>query len=131
MRTMTVAFERVAPVLPVRDVAEALRRYRRLGFQARPYLEPGFSTEDDPSYGYLTWGHVEIHLSGFDQLDPKATTSVCYLFVDDAQALYAAWITAGVEGRFRPPVDTAYGKREFGYVDPDGNLLRVGSSTRR
>jgi hypothetical protein len=50
---MTVAFERVAPVLPVRNVAEALSRYRRLGFQARPYLELGFSTEDNPSYGYL------------------------------------------------------------------------------
>ncbi len=128
---MTVAFERVAPVLPVRNVAEALGRYRRLGFQARPYLEFGFSTEDNPSYGYLTWGQVEIHLSGFDQLDPKTTTSVCYLFVDDAEALYAAWSTAGVEGRFRPPIHTPYGKREFGYVDPDGNLLRVGSSMKR
>ncbi len=128
---MTVAFERVAPVLPVRNVAEALRHYRRLGFQARPYLEPGLSTEDNPSYGYLAWGQVEIHLSGFDQLDPKTTTSVCYLFVDDAEALYAAWSTAGVEGRFRPPIDTTYGKREFGYVDPDGNLLRVGSPVKR
>ncbi len=113
---MPAAFECVAPVLPVRNVAEALKRYRRLGFQTRPYLEPGFSTEENPSYGYLTWGQVEIHLSGFDQLDPKTTTSVCYLFVDDAEALYAEWITAGVEGRFRQPVDTSYGKREFGYV---------------
>jgi hypothetical protein len=128
---MTVAFERVAPVLPVRNVAEALTRYRRLGFQARPYLEPGFSTEENPSYGYLTWDQVEIHLSGFDQLDPKTTTSVCYLFVDDADAVYAAWTAAGVEGRLRAPVETTYGKREFGYVDPDGNLLRVGSSMKR
>jgi len=128
---VTVVFDRVAPVLPVRNVAEALRRYQRLGFQTRPYLEAGISTEDDPIYGYLTWGRVEIHVSGFDLLDPKTTTSVCYLFVGDADALYAAWSAAGVEGRFRPPVLTSYGKREFGYVDPDGNLLRVGSSTRR
>ncbi len=128
---MTLALKRVAPVLPVRDVAEALRRYRRLGFQVRPYLEPGISTEDNPSYGYLTSGDVEIHLSGFDQLDPKTTTSVCYLFVDDAEALYAAWLTAGIEGRLRPPVDTSYGKREFRYVDPDRNLLRVGSSAKQ
>jgi uncharacterized glyoxalase superfamily protein PhnB len=65
------------------------------------------------------------------QLDPKTTTSVCYLFVDDADAVYAAWTAAGVEGRFRAPVETTYGKREFGYVDPDGNLLRVGSSMKR
>ncbi len=79
---------------------------------------------------------MEIHRSGFDQLDPKTTTSVCYLFVDDVEALYAAWSAAGVEGRFRPPANTppantTYGKREFGYVDPDGNLLRVGSPMKR
>lgn len=124
---MAVAFERVAPVLPVRDVARALQHYRALGFQTRAYIEPGFSSEENPSYGYLRWGPVEIHLSGFNGLDPKTTTSVCFLFVDDADALYAAWTAAGIEGRFRAPVDTPYGKREFGYVDPDGNLLRVGS----
>ena len=35
--------------------------------------------------------------------------------------------TAGVEGRFVGPTDTDYGIREFGYVDPDGTLHRVGS----
>jgi uncharacterized glyoxalase superfamily protein PhnB len=128
---MPVTFDRVAPVLPVRNVAEALRRYARLGFATRAYVEPGVSDEANPSYGYLTWGSVEIHLSGFGALDPKTTTSVCYLFVDDADALHAAWSNAGIEGRLRPPVDTPYGKREFGYADPDGNLLRVGSQLRR
>jgi uncharacterized glyoxalase superfamily protein PhnB len=131
MPDMPFGFQRVAPVLPVRDVRRALERYRRLGFQARPYLEAGLSTEEDPIYGYLSWGPVEIHLSGFDALDPKTTTSVCYLFVDDTDAVYTAWSAAGVEGRFRPPADTTYGRREFGYVDPDGNLLRVGSSLKR
>jgi hypothetical protein len=124
---MAVAFDRVAPVLPVRDVARALDRYRRLGFETRPYVEPGFSTEENPRYGFLRWGPVEIHLSGSDALDPKTTTSVCYLFVDDADSLHAIWTAADVEGRLRAPFDTSYGKREFGYVDPDGNLLRVGS----
>jgi hypothetical protein len=50
-----------------------------------------------------------------------------YLFVSDADAVYAVWRAAGVEARFRAPVDTSYCKREFGYCDPDGNLLRVGS----
>jgi len=72
------------------------------------------STAENPSYGYLRWGQVEIHLSGFSALDPKTTTSVCFLFDDDADALYGAWTTAGVEGRFRAPIDTPYGKREFG-----------------
>jgi hypothetical protein len=37
----------------------------------------------------------------------------------------------GVEGRFRSPAETTSGKREFGYIDPDGNLLRVGSALER
>jgi catechol 2,3-dioxygenase-like lactoylglutathione lyase family enzyme len=131
MQAMSFGFQWVAPVLPVRDVRGALERYRRLGFQTRAYLEAGGSREEAPIYGYLSWGPVEIHLSGFDTLDPKSTTSVCYPFVDDADAAYTAWTAAGVEGRFRPPADTTYGMREFGYVDPDGNLLRVGSSLNR
>jgi len=128
---MRVAFQRVAPVLPVRDLPRALEHYRRLGFQTRPYLEEPLSTEDNPIYGYLTWDAVEIHLSAFDALDPATNASVCYLFVADADAVYAAWVAAGVEGRLRAPVNTSYGKREFGYVDPDGNLLRVGSDLSR
>jgi hypothetical protein len=125
---VTFAFERVVPVLPVRDVRAALERYRRLGFQARPYLEDGVRTEDEPIYGYVNWGGVEIHLSGFDALDPKNNPSTCYLYVDDADAVHAAWMAAAVDGRLRDPADTTYRMREFGYVDPDGNLLRVGSS---
>jgi catechol 2,3-dioxygenase-like lactoylglutathione lyase family enzyme len=128
---MAVIFDRVAPVLPVRDVARALARYRTLGFETRAYVQPGFSSEESPAYGYLHWGPVEIHLSGYDALDPKTTTSVCYLFVNDADAIYTEWAAAGVEGRLQAPFDTLYGKREFGYVDPDGNLLRVGSPLKR
>jgi catechol 2,3-dioxygenase-like lactoylglutathione lyase family enzyme len=124
---MSVTFNRVAPVLPVRDLAAALARYARLGFSTRAYLEPGISTVEEPIYGYLERDGVEIHLSAYSALDPKTNASVCYLFVDDADAVYAAWTAAEVDGRLRPPVDTNYGKREFGYVDPDGNLLRVGS----
>jgi hypothetical protein len=122
-----IAFERVAPILPVRSVAAALDRYRRLGFEGEAYVEPGVSTQADPIYGYVKWGSVEIHLTRYPELDPKASASACYLFVDDADALHAQWSAAGVEGRLRTPRDTPYGLREFGYVDPDGNLLRVGS----
>jgi hypothetical protein len=127
---MAVTFERVAPVLPVRSVARALERYRQLGFAGSAYCEPGVSSEEDPIYGFIRWGSVELHLSRFRELDPKTTTSVCYLYVDDADALHALWSAAGVEGRLRSPSDTPYGLREFGYADPDGNLLRVGSPMR-
>jgi catechol 2,3-dioxygenase-like lactoylglutathione lyase family enzyme len=128
---MPVTFERVAPVLPVRNVARAIERYKRLGFEGEAYGEPGQSTDDDPVYGFLGWGPVDIHVSRFRELDPKTSTSACYLYVDDADALHAAWSAANVEGDLRAPVDTPYGLRELVYIDPDGNLLRVGSPIKK
>jgi catechol 2,3-dioxygenase-like lactoylglutathione lyase family enzyme len=127
---MPVAFERVAPIFPVRDVARALERYRRLGFHGEAYVEAGFSSKESPRYGFLRWGPAEIHLAIFEELDPTTSASACYLYVDDADALFAAWTAAGVDGRFHAPADRAYGLREFAYVDPDGNLLRIGSQLK-
>jgi catechol 2,3-dioxygenase-like lactoylglutathione lyase family enzyme len=126
--SVRASVDRVVPVLPVRDVAAALALYRRLGFAARAYDEQGI---DGPVYGYLSWGAAELHLSLFRELDPATTTSACYLYIDDADALHAAWRDSGVAGRLHAPEDTPYGLREFAYVDPDGNLLRVGSPLRK
>jgi hypothetical protein len=121
---MTTPFHRVAPVLPVRSVSAALEHYRKLGFTGDAY---GEKAGTDPIYGFLSWGPVELHLTRVPDLDPKTTTSACYLYVEDADALYEAWRAAGVEGRFVAPTDTPYGLRELAHVDPDGNLLRAGS----
>lgn len=118
------AFQRVAPVLSVHDVRVALIHYRKLGFKADAYEGDGV---ESPVYGFCSWGPVELHLARFTELDPRINTAACYLYVDDAPALHAAWTSAGVAGRFTPLEDTPYGLREFDHVDPDGNLLRVGS----
>lgn len=115
-----VVLSRVAPVLPVSDLATALEHYRRLGFAVHAY-------EGDAEYGYAERGGVHLHLAGIDGLDPATTTSAIYLYVDDADALHDEWTAAGVAGRFHPPDDTDYGLREGAHVDPDGNLLRFGS----
>jgi catechol 2,3-dioxygenase-like lactoylglutathione lyase family enzyme len=121
---MAVEFKRAAPILPVRSVSAALAHYRRLGFEGTFYTE---AWADDPEYGFLTWGPVSLHLAQVPHLDPKTSASACYLYVDDADALYATWQAAAVEGRLTIPKDTAYGLREFAHIDPDGNLVRVGS----
>ena len=59
--------------------------------------------------------------------DPRRTGSVVYIYVSDADAVHAEWTASGVDGRFGEVRDTDYGLREFGYVDPDGTLHRVGS----
>src|SRR5260221_13584391 len=117
-------FERLAPVLPVRSVRAALAHYRRLGFEAHAYRE---EADGDPVYGFLKRGAVELHVARTPELEPNANTSACYVYVDDANGLHAEWTRAGVEGKLTAPEDTPYELREFAYVDPDGNLLRVGS----
>lgn len=114
----------VSPVLPVRDVAAALAHYAALGFRGNAYEEEG---PDGPVYGFLCRDGIELHLACVRDLDPGANTSAVYLYVGDADALHQAWRAAEVGGRVTDPLDTPYGLREFAHVDPDGNLLRVGS----
>ena len=63
---MKVRMERVAPILPVRDVTAALAHYRQLGFEVQAYGPPG---EANPEYGFVRRGDVELHLSL-----PRSTT---------------------------------------------------------
>jgi uncharacterized glyoxalase superfamily protein PhnB len=119
-----VMMSRAAPILPVRDMTAALAHYRKLGFDVQAYGAPG---DANPEYGFARRGAVELHLSRSPDHDPKTTASCCYLYVDDADALHAEWQAANAAGRLRPPHDTPYGLREFGHVDPEGDLLRIGS----
>lgn len=118
-----VVFTAVAPVIPVRDLDAALDRYRRLGFTARAYAGPA-------RYGFVDRGAVSLHLTEWAEHDPLRTAAAVYLYVDDADALYAQWTASGVPGRFIAPADTDYRLREFAYVDPEGTLHRVGSPRR-
>jgi uncharacterized glyoxalase superfamily protein PhnB len=114
-----VTFSNVAPVIPVRDLKRALRRYRMLGFSAREYEGPA-------TYGYVERDGVELHLSESPEHDRRDGVEI-YLYVSDADALHASWSTSGVKGRFIAPHDTDYGLREFAFIDRDGTAHRIGS----
>ena len=111
---------RVSPVLPVSDIDRAVDHYRKLGFDVRVY-------EGGAAYAFAARNDIELHLAQVHDLDPATNTSACYLYVDDADTVYATWRLAEIEGRLTAPVDTEYGLREGAHVDPDGNLLRFGS----
>ncbi|BBY37783.1 hypothetical protein MMAN_19170 [Mycobacterium mantenii] len=116
-----VNFASVSPIVPVRDLDLALGRYRRLGFDGRTYDGP-------ERYGFADRGSVSIHLTEWAEHDPLRTAASVYLYVSDADALYAEWAALhNLDGRLIAPQDTPYGLREFAYVDPDGTLHRVGS----
>jgi catechol 2,3-dioxygenase-like lactoylglutathione lyase family enzyme len=115
-----IAFDEVAPVIPVRDLDAGLDRYRRLGFDTQAY-------GGAERYGYARRGKVQLHLAESGRHDSLRDGAVIYLYVSDADALRAEWKSAGVDGRITKAHDTAYGLREFAYVDPDGTAHRVGS----
>ena len=117
---MSTTFRRSAPVFVTTDLGRALDHYERLGFTVEAY-------ENGDRYGYACRDGIEIHLAKVESVDHSSITSCAYLWVDDAEALYAEWAAAGAGGRLRPPAKTDYGLKEGAHVDPDGNLIRFGS----
>lgn len=112
-----VALRSVAPVFSTTDVARWLDHYRDLGFEVEAH---------DEEYGFASLGPVQLHVSRNPGHDPLTTAGCAYLEVDDADEVYQKWSTAP-GGRDVEPVDTDYGMREGGHIDPDGNLLRYGT----
>jgi len=113
--------KRIAPVFAVRDVTTSLEYYQRLGFATREYEGGG--------YGFVTRDGIEIHLGQLPEGDPRAIRSTAYIWVEDADETAEAWRSAGAD--VRPPEDTDWGQHEGVLIDPDGNIIRFGSPTRR
>ena len=114
----------VAPILPSRDLAATSAFYSGLGFE-QSGLWPG-------EYLIVMRGEVGLHFFFAPDTDPFSSVAGCYLYVADADALYAEFSRLGLPDSGIPrlhgaPADSDYGLREFAVVDPDGNLLRIGS----
>lgn len=109
------------PILPARDIPEAIQFYGALGF-ATVRLYEGFGAP----YLILRRDDVELHFFHAPATDPEHNQGSCYLRLLDAQAVYDEWAPAGVAGLHRI-ADAPWGMREFAVVDPSGNLLRIGT----
>jgi catechol 2,3-dioxygenase-like lactoylglutathione lyase family enzyme len=115
----------VAPILPSRDLTATADFYSRLGFE-QAGLWPG-------EYLIVMRGDIGLHFFLARDHDPATSDHGCYLYVPDADALFAEFSRlglppAGIPRLHGAPEGTDYGLREFALVDPDGNLLRLGSS---
>jgi catechol 2,3-dioxygenase-like lactoylglutathione lyase family enzyme len=120
--------EFAVPIMPSRDLDATLSFYERLGF------ENAGAAPSEWNYLIIRRGSVQLHFYADPTVDPLTTSSSCYIFTDDADALYETWNAIGITtdpstgSRLQgPPADTDYGLREFALVDPSGNLLRVGA----
>jgi catechol 2,3-dioxygenase-like lactoylglutathione lyase family enzyme len=114
----------VAPILLSRDLRATAAFYARLGFEQAGIWED--------EYLIVMRGEVGLHFVCEPGMDPYSTSSACYLYVEDADALYAEYAALDLPSKGIPrlhgvPVETDYGLREFALVDLDGNLLRIGS----
>jgi hypothetical protein len=121
---------RFSPVFPVKDLRAALEHYAALGFETHGHGDEDF-------YGFADRDGVGLHLSlnyddhehehEHEHPDHDLSPAVAYLYVEDADALAAEWTGPGIGGTTNPVLDTPYGLREGGHVDPDGNIIRFGS----
>lgn len=109
----------LTPILPVRDMTEAVDFWRRTGVEAERY---------DDGYTFLMMGGAELaHLALYRDLDAARNAAACYLHVADVASWHERWERAGL------PVGSVevrpWDMTEFQVRDPSGNLLRVGSPT--
>jgi hypothetical protein len=109
----------VAPILPTSDLDAMRRHYEQLGFSVRLH-------RDD--YGTASRDGINLHF----RLTPAheaAAAGAVYLAVDDADALHAEWLAAGL-GETGDLFDPGFGVWEAAHTDGDGNLIRFGSPAR-
>jgi catechol 2,3-dioxygenase-like lactoylglutathione lyase family enzyme len=127
-----LGLRRAAPILPVRDLDDALAFYARLGFETSRY---------DGGYGYARRERLILHLRASPEVDPRANPSAAWVDIADVDALHAEWVGLGLpvepvdgertpepRGRISARVDhKPWGVREFAILDPDNNQLRFGT----
>ena len=123
---MAPMIRRIAPQFFTTRMAETLAYYKdRLGFDCLG------TWADPPVYAIVARDDHRIHFRcagpptpNPDKYDDELLDA--YLFVEDADALYAEYLARGVEFT-RALGDTPWGLREFVVKDCDGRLLAFGA----
>ncbi len=116
-------FRQFRPIFPVRDLTAALAHYAALGFDTFPY-------RGGDGYGFADRDGTGLHLTADPGHDPAPSHASAYLYVRDADALYAEWSRPGIGGQTLAVCLTPYQLREGAHIDPDGNLIRFGSPVK-
>jgi catechol 2,3-dioxygenase-like lactoylglutathione lyase family enzyme len=124
-----VANERTYPILPCKELDEAIAFYETLGFH-KTYRQ----TRPNP-YAVVAFEDIQIHLCGIEGFDPAQSYGSVIIAVPDPDSLYQDFAAglrkaygklpvAGIPRILRPR--RRYGTvRGFTVVDPGGNWLRI------
>jgi uncharacterized glyoxalase superfamily protein PhnB len=111
---------RAIPVLAVSDSAKAEDYYcNKLGFEKKFAYRPD-PKRDDPCYLGVARDGVWLHLQSFKP--ERAGMTDTFLYVSDVDELFRELSARGATCQM-PPTDQAWGTREIGIRDPDGNVL--------
>ncbi|GAA1419640.1 VOC family protein [Agrococcus citreus] len=123
------------PILPVADLDRSVAFYRGIGFDVE--------VSAAGRYAFVRSEGVQLHVSETGGFDPFSQAGMAYVFVDDVEAVRAAldlddalalshaelrsrWARGESLARATPMQDEPWGVREFSFMDPDNNLIRVG-----
>jgi catechol 2,3-dioxygenase-like lactoylglutathione lyase family enzyme len=112
------ALTSAVPILPARDMDEAVAFYGRLGFQL---------VGRHPDYALLKRESAELHLWLCANRHLVENTAF-YLRADDLHTLHGEF-RAAAPGRISVPEARPWGTTEFQVWDPSGNLLRFRQPT--
>ncbi len=124
-----MANERTYPILPARELDEAIAFYETLGFK-RTYRQ----VRPNP-YAVVVLEDIQIHLCGIEGFNPADSYASVIIAVPDPDGLYQTFAArlrgkygklpvAGIPRILRPR--KRYGTvRGFTVIDPGGNWLRV------
>jgi hypothetical protein len=111
----------IAPIFPTSDMDAMRSHYEALGFTVAVHAG---------GYATAARDEVRIHFRLDPDLAANAERGAAYVGADDADALHAEWVGAGV-GETDDLFDPGFGVWEAAHHDPDGNLIRFGSPVRR
>jgi uncharacterized glyoxalase superfamily protein PhnB len=117
----------IAPQFFTMDIPATLAYYTdKLGFSCLG------TWQDPPVYAIVARDQHAIHFRCAEPPTPnpnkyKEELIDAYLFIDDADALYAEYLARDVEV-MRAPANMPWGSREFVVKDCDGRLLAFGAN---
>ena len=113
---------KAAPNLPSRDLPCTAAFYRdKLGFT--------IDSEDYEGFLMVSRDDISLHFYLNPDLDPLKDAGICYVYVDNVEALYAEYRAAGVIHPNGKLEHTPWKMYEFVALDVDNNALRFGQSS--
>ncbi|WP_299226006.1 VOC family protein [uncultured Psychroserpens sp.] len=118
---MSGYLKHIHPVLPVKNVTQAIRYYtEKLGFRLA-FKDEG----DNPNYGGVIRDGIEIHLQWHDEKEWEVTIDrpLLRIYVDHIEALFDEYKTKDIFHDRTSLKETTWGTREFGFYDLYGNGL--------